>query len=158
MKTRLFSKGLLVALFASTSLFFVSCDKDDDDDDDVMFELSGNASGSQEVPAVNTTATGTLTGTYNRNTNMMTYTINWSGLSGNVSVAHFHGPAEPGESAGPLIDIVVTTNGISGTVSSSATLTETQESYLLDGKLYYNLHTVLNPNGEIRGQVVVDSD
>jgi hypothetical protein len=158
MKTRLFSRGMLVALFASASLLMVSCDKDDDDDDDIMYDISGNASGSQEVPAVNTTATGTLTGTYNKNTNLLTYTITWSGLSGNVTVAHFHGPALVGESAGPLIDLVVTTNGLNGNITGSTTLTDAVESHLLAGKLYYNLHTVLNPNGEIRGQVEVDSE
>ena len=158
MKTRLFSRGLLVALFASASLFLVSCDKDDDDNDDVMFDISGNATGAQEVPAVNTTATGTLVGTYNRNTNVLTYNISWVGLSGNVTVAHFHGPADNGESASPLIDLVVSTNGLSGNITGSATLTDEVEDYLLDGKLYYNLHTVLNPNGEIRGQVNADED
>ncbi len=158
MKTRLFSKGLLVALFASTSLFFAGCDKDNDDDDNVMYDISGNASGSQEVPAVSTAATGTLSGTYNRSTNQLTYSITWSGLSGNVTVAHFHGPALAGESAGPLIDLTVTMNGLSGNITGTSTLTETQEEYLLDGRLYYNLHTVLNPNGEIRGQVVADQE
>ena len=158
MKTRIFSKGMLVALFASASLLMVSCDKDDDDNDDVMFDISGNASGSQEVPAVNTTATGTLTGTYNKNTNQLTYTITWTGLSGNVTVAHFHGPALVGETASPVIDLIVTTNGLSGNITGSATLTDAVESDLLAGKLYYNLHTVLHPNGEIRGQVDVEED
>ena len=56
-------------------------------------------------------------------------------------------------SAGPIVDIVITTNGVSGTASGSATLTSDVESYLLAGTLYYNLHTVANVNGEIRGQV-----
>ncbi|HEX7846328.1 MAG TPA: CHRD domain-containing protein [Chitinophagaceae bacterium] len=157
MKTRLFSRGMFVALLASASLLFASCDKNDDDNDNVMYNVSGNASGSQEVPSVTTGATGTLTGTYNRNTNVLQYSIAWTGLSGNVSVAHFHGPADVGVSASPLIDLSVTTNGTSGTIVGSTTLSEANEAHLLSGKLYYNLHTVLHPNGEIRGQVDVEA-
>lgn len=159
MKIKLFSKGMFIALFASASLFFVSCDKDNDDDmDDVTYDISGDASGSQEVPAVTTTGAGTLTGTYNKNTNQLQYTINWTGLSGDVSAAHFHGPASPGESASPIITLVVSTNGMSGNITGTATLDESTEAHLLNGKLYYNLHTVLNPTGEIRGQVSAESD
>ena len=156
METRLFTRRVLVALFASASLFFAGCDKDDDDDE--MFKISGNASGAQEVPPVTTSATGTLTGTYDRNTNMLQYTISWTGLSGNVSVAHFHGPALAGVSANPVIDIEITTNGTSGSVTGTATLTEELEDDLLAGRIYYNFHTVLHPAGEIRGQVEADDD
>ena len=153
MKIKLFSKGMFIALCTSASLFFVSCDKNDDDNEDVTYTISGNADGAQETPAVTTTATGTLTGTYNSRTNQLQYTINWTGLSGDVSVAHFHGPALAGVAAGPIIDLTVTTNGMAGNITGSATLADSTEAHLLAGKLYYNLHTVANPNGEIRGQV-----
>jgi hypothetical protein len=154
MKIKLFSKGMFIALFAGASLFFVSCEKDDDsNNNDATYSISGDASGSQEVPAVTTSATGTLTGTYNAGTNLLQYNINWVGLSGDVSVAHFHGPALAGVSAGPLIDLTVTTNGVNGNITGSVTLHDSTEAHLLSGKLYYNLHSVLNPTGEIRGQV-----
>ncbi|MEI9911088.1 MAG: CHRD domain-containing protein [Bacteroidota bacterium] len=154
MKIKLFLKGMFIALFVAGSLFFVSCEKDDDStDNDATYSLSGDASGAQEVPAVSTSATGTLTGTYDARTNQLQYIINWTGLSGDVSVAHFHGPASAGESAPPLIDLTVTTNGVNGNITGSVTLPDSTETHLLNGKLYYNLHSVLNPDGEIRGQV-----
>jgi hypothetical protein len=154
MKTKLFSKGMFIALCASASLLFVSCDKDDDDmDDDVVYTISGDASGAQETPAVTTSATGTLTGTYNARTNVFQYSISWTGLSGDVSVAHFHGPALTGVAASPIIDLSVTTNGTTGNITGTTTLPDSTETHLLNGKLYYNLHTLANPNGEIRGQV-----
>jgi hypothetical protein len=152
MKTRFFSKGVLVALFASLALAFVSCDKDDDDDND-MYTVSGDASGAQEVPAVTTSATGALTGTYNKSTNQLQYNITWTGLSGDVTAAHFHGPAAAGSNAGPIITLTVTTNGMNGNITGTSTLDEQQETDLLNGQIYYNLHTVMNPDGEIRGQV-----
>lgn len=149
----LFKKAFLAATILASALLITSCEKDNVDDDDDTFTVSGTASGSQEVPAVATAGSATLTGTYNSSNNLLEYTINWSGLSGALTVAHFHGPAAAGVSASPVVDIVITTNGVSGTASGSATLTSDVESYLLAGTLYYNLHTAANVNGEIRGQV-----
>lgn len=154
MKTFRFFRTTMALLAVSAASVLTSCDKDDDDiDDDQTYTISGNASGGQETPAVTTSATGTLTGSYNARTNMLTYNITWTGLSGNVSAAHFHGPALVGVSANPIHDISITTNGISGSASSSITLHDSTETHLLNGRLYYNLHTVLHPGGEIRGQV-----
>lgn len=158
MKTSIFLKSIFPALALSMACIFTSCDKDDDDDnlDEKTYTISGSASGTQEVPAVATAATGTLSGSYDARTNMLTYSINWTGLSGNISVAHFHGPALTGFSAGPIHDITIGTNGTSGTTAGMLTLHDTTEAHLLGGRLYYNLHTVLNPNGEIRGQVTAN--
>lgn len=131
----------------------ISCDGDDDDAQDIILTLTGNANGAQEVPAVTTAATGTLTGSYNDNTNELSYTINWTGLSGNVVAAHFHGPAATGTNASPVIDLTVTTNGTNGNITGTQTLNATNEGFLKAGTLYYNLHTAANPGGEIRGQV-----
>jgi hypothetical protein len=155
MKIKLQSSSLLIALIAGASFVLVSCDKDDDDDNtpDVTYTISGNASGAQEVPAVTTGSTGTLTGTYNANTNVLQYNINWTGLSDVATMAHFHGPALAGENADPIIDLNITTNGTAGNITGTSTLHDTTENHLLNGRLYYNVHTALNPAGEIRGQV-----
>jgi len=154
MKIKLFSRGTLLGLAASLSFVLVSCDKDDDDPQpDVTYSISGDASGAQEVPAVTTTATGTLSGTYNATTNVLNYNINWNGLSDVATVAHFHGPALAGVTADPIIDLSITTNGTTGNITGSSTLHDSTEAHLLNGRLYYNVHTALHPAGEIRGQV-----
>ena len=160
MKTKLFSKRALLALCLGASLFVVSCDKDDDDDfNEETYEISGDASGSQEVPAVTTSATGNLSGSYNSRTNVLNYTVTWTGLSGIATAAHFHGPASTGENASPVFDLNITANSaLNGQASGSATLTDEQEVALLAGKMYYNIHTALNVNGEIRGQVDTDDN
>ena len=62
-------KKLLVSLLA-VSVFVVACDNDDDTPEEkITFNVTGTLSGSQEVPAVTTSATGSVTGTYNKNTN-----------------------------------------------------------------------------------------
>jgi hypothetical protein len=150
---KLFSAATLFALLTSSALLLTSCEKEDNVNNDVTYTLSGNASGSQEVPAVSTTASGTLSGKYNATSNLFEYDIDFTGLSGTVSVAHMHGPALAGVSAPPVVDLSITTNGINGELKGSATLHDSMEAHLLSGKLYYNIHTVANPNGEIRGQV-----
>jgi hypothetical protein len=147
-------KFAAASMILTSSLFLISsCDTNDDGTNDNVYTISGSGSGSQEVPAVATSATATLTGTYNASNNRLDYTINWTGLSGVISVAHFHGPAMAGASAGPIHDINITTNGVNGSTSGSVTVADSTESHLLNGKVYYNLHTIANPNGEVRGQV-----
>ncbi|MES1198029.1 MAG: CHRD domain-containing protein [Chitinophagaceae bacterium] len=159
MKTRSnYLKSLFVPLVAGvlmSSMLLMACSKDDNDNDNpnTMYNISGNASASQEVPANASTGTATLTGTYNAGNNSLNYTINWTGLTDVATVAHFHGPAAVGVSANPLVDIAITSNGINGTASGTITLADSVETALLAGNIYYNVHTLLNPNGEIRGQV-----
>ena len=114
----------LVGLALAGTMVISSCDKNDDDikTPKNKYTLSGNASGDQEVPAVTTSATATLTGTYDKESRELTYTINWTGLSGDVTAAHFHGPAAAGETASPLQDITIGTNGMRQLLSVHQTL------------------------------------
>jgi len=79
--------------------------------------------------------------------------ISFSGLVGNVSAAHFHGTAAAGSNAGILLNIG-TISGLSSPMVGSATITDLQESQILAGLWYVNIHTSSFGNGEIRGQVV----
>jgi hypothetical protein len=161
MKNNFFLKKYFFSMLmiGSTALVLTACDKDEsNEDDNRTYTLSGTASGSQEVPAVTTTASGSLSGTYNSSNNTLNYTINWTGLSGVPSAAHFHGPAVAGVNAGVLLPLSITTSAIDGTASGSVVVADSVETALLDGKVYYNIHTVANPNGEIRGQVATSKN
>ncbi len=59
--------------------------------------------GAQQVPPVQTTATGTAELTYDPATHVLTWTLNYSGLSGPATMAHFHGPAAEGKNGPPVI-------------------------------------------------------
>jgi len=161
MKTKSFKYGFFTALgslLLAGTLFLSACDKDDDDDDkmtNAKYTISGAASGAQEVPAVVTTATGNLTGSYDTVSRQLIYSISWTGLSGDASVAHFHGPALAGEDASPLQDITIVTNGMAGMAADTITAAADLHTALLAGRVYYNIHTAANPGGEIRGQVNV---
>ena len=107
-------------------------------------------SGANEVPPVMSAATGTLVVALNPSTNVLNWTVSYSGLSGPVTGAHFHGPAMAGQNAGVVVPL---TGSMSSPITGTATLTPAQAADLAAGKWYVNLHTAANPGGEIRGQV-----
>ncbi len=89
--------------------------------------------------------------TYDTGSNLLSWNITFQGLSGLVTVAHFHGKATPAMNAG--IQVIIT--DIDSPSIGSATITEQQESELLQDLWYVNYHTAMCPAGEIRGQVIV---
>ena len=114
-------------------------------------QLKADLKASSEVPPKDSAGTGTLTATLNTDTNEFTYHIEFSGLTGPVAAAHFHGPAAEGVNAKPQLPIKAAP--ITSPIDGKATLTAEQAKDLLDGKWYFNLHTAANPGGEIRGQI-----
>jgi hypothetical protein len=111
--------------------------------------FTADLKGTSQVPPIDSAATGKAEVTYDDASKMLTWTITYSGLSGNVTAAHFHGPAKEGENAGPIVPITQLDSPMKG----SATLTEDQSQALTGGKMYVNVHTAKYPNGEIRGQL-----
>jgi hypothetical protein len=160
----------LPALLCFMVLVFSACQRDDKD---ARIETNDNipVTGAQEVPATNSAANGKMTASYNTETRMLNYTVQWSGLSGPVAAMHIHASADPGFNA-PVVQNIIA----SGSVSSGATLFNPnpavfgasgsvsgrafmdgivlKEEELLGGKMYVNIHTAQFPGGEIRGQIV----
>src|SRR5215470_10768966 len=66
------------------------------------YPINVTLNGAKEVPANSSAGTGTLIGTYNDSSNVLKYTVTFSGLSANTTAAHFHAPAPPGISASVL--------------------------------------------------------
>jgi hypothetical protein len=120
----------------------------------LLINLGANINGAQEVPVVVTPATGAATITFDTVTNQLSWTIYYEDLTGTSTDAHFHGPALPGVSAGVQVPIPHTDGLKSDTLIGSAILTATQETQLLAGLWYINIHSTFRPGGEIRGQVV----
>lgn len=155
--------GLLAALLATLAVFTLSaCNKTPTPS--VMAAplaaasapsisvVSARLSGASEVPPVASSATGTVDATFNAQAALLAWTVTYSGTSGEVTAAHFHGPGIAGENAGVAIPI---TGSTVSPIKGEAMLTAAQAADLTAGKWYFNLHTAANPNGEIRGQVTV---
>lgn len=112
-------------------------------------------SAGEEVPANNSTATGTADVTYNKDTKTLTYSVNYSGLTGDATMAHIHGTAAKGANAGVSHDLTgVLEKKAAGKFTDSVVIGDKiKEDSLLTGFYYFNIHTKKNPGGEIRGQI-----
>jgi hypothetical protein len=119
-----------------------------------------NLSGSEEVPPVQTEATGVAEFTPGEDS--VAYSINTTNIEG-VTAGHIH-LGKQGEN-GPIIVTLFNYDSPMNQVSESGTFTADKLEGPLAGKelsdlaiagangtLYVNIHTQQNPNGEIRGQ------
>lgn len=163
MKTYRINFGMMLSVLLSMVFILSSCDDDDDGDDmivpssDIVTLNEVALTGAQEVPAVTTQATGTFKGSYNRDTKRIAYEITFQGLT--PVAMHFHSGAVGVD--GPIvIPINPGTDPYSGTnpytspvVGSTPALTAAQETELLAGNWYVNIHTDQYPDGELRGQI-----
>ncbi|EJF10331.1 MULTISPECIES: CHRD domain-containing protein [Pontibacter] len=140
--------------------FIYACDDEDDVDDMLESEIeftNVELSGENEVPAVATSGSGSLTATYDRSTRILTYNFSWTlGDAGDNTVGiHFHGPALATENAPVVIPIENHTSSYTGSVTGATReLTQTEEEQLLDGRWYLNIHSSTYPDGELRGQLL----
>lgn len=114
--------------------------------------LSANLDGVSEIPAVESPGTATATVLFDKGTGMVSWDVYWSGLSGDPTAAHFHGPASKHNKAGVQVDLGG--NGFASPFRGTAHLTDEQAGQLLAGQWYVNIHTAAHPDGEIRGQVL----
>jgi hypothetical protein len=154
-KRKSFLHVLMVSSIVLAGLFTLSaCEKDDNDDDDNMYTISGNASGAQVVPSVSGSGSGTITGTFDRDTRTMVYTSTWTGLTdGPTSASFYSGTAgTAGTAVGVTWSLPRPTTG-TGAISGSIVLSQEQTDELLNGGWYYSYTTTANPTGEIRGQI-----
>ena len=117
--------------------------------------VRGTFSGSQEVPANASIATGTVVGSYSPVGNVLGIKVTYSGLSANATASHIH-RAPTGVSGPVIIDfspLGFTFGAQSGTFSKVIPLTPAQAADLLAGNLYVNIHNANFPGGEIRAQL-----
>jgi hypothetical protein len=108
--------------------------------------------GWQEVPPVTTNGWGQAVVTLNTITGGVTVSGSYQALGTAQTLAHIHGPGAFGVGA-PIVTTLTGTGGTSGTFSGSDTFTAGEESDMLAGLHYLNVHTTGNGAGEIRGQI-----
>jgi hypothetical protein len=114
--------------------------------------LRADLAARNEVPANTSPGHGNLQATLDTATRVLSWRVEYEGLTGPSTMMHFHGPAEAGANAGVVVPIPSSPADTS-IVGGEATLTPEQMADLLAGKWYTNIHTQANPGGEIRGQV-----
>jgi Cu/Zn superoxide dismutase len=110
--------------------------------------------GTQQVPPVSSPGTGSGTVLLNGTEDQITVNGSFSSLAGNVTAAHIHGPAPAGANAAVLFLFSGVPAATSGIIpDQSFSITAAQVAQLKSGQFYFNIHTIPNPNGEIRGQI-----
>jgi len=125
-----------------------------------LINCSTTLTGAGEVPPTTSTATGTVSYTFDPLTAMSTWSVTFAGLTALATAAHVHAPAPPGSNAAVVVPLTTIPVATSGTYSGSTTTafpttSETSAAQyaadLLAGKAYANIHTSNFPGGEIRG-------
>lgn len=116
--------------------------------------FTATLTGSSETPPNSSTATGSATFTYNPTTYMLSGTITFSGFTTATTVAHIHLGAV-GVAGNPVFTIEASGPFDSPISYTSPALTAAQVTDLFAGNYYVNIHTVSFPNGEIRGQLLL---
>jgi hypothetical protein len=123
-------------------------------------------SSSKEVqlsqPAVAKKASGVGSFVFEPMTRQLSFTIDYKGLSGEPSMAHFHHGVVG--SNGPVLQTICgqpapTLSGAcphlrSGDLRGAWTLNAEQVKDLMQGDMFINIHTSANPGGELRGQLL----
>ena len=115
-----------------------------------MMNFKADLIGASGVPPTDSKGTGAAKVMFDSTSKELTWSVTFADLSGDATAAHFHGPADVGATAGPVVPIP----GVASPMEGKATLTDAQAADLMAGKWYVNVHTIKFPDGEIRGQVV----
>jgi hypothetical protein len=111
--------------------------------------------GANEVPPVTTTASGVGVLAVNPTTRQFFGYVRVGGLSSAVTSALVQ-IGVPGVNGSPTIVLTNSGNGVL-TVPPNTVLNSAQVANFNNGELYFNIHTVNNPQGELRGQIISSS-
>jgi hypothetical protein len=158
-----FALNRIYSMMAVSGMFLLlisACKKSSNDSPPVSSLLTTTVqlSGADERPVVVTTGTGTANITYDKTKKTITYSLTWQlgDPSSTTTAMHFHGSDTGSDATSSPVEIPITgfATGSSGTVSGTTReLTPTEESQLLAGKWYVNVHSNLYPAGEMRGNI-----
>jgi hypothetical protein len=86
-------------------------------------------------------------------TRTMRYSLEWERLTGPATSAHFH-LAAPGQAGPPVHPITLPGDPSVMNTSGVWQMSPEHLDALKNGLIYVNIHTAVNPMGEIRGQVL----
>jgi len=160
--TALMGAGLLTACGGSTT------------SPPAKITYTATLTGANERPTpVTSSATGTWTGVLDPQTNTLTYTMTFTGLSANSTASHIHAQGDVNTAAGVVLNFQnfagattlfspgTTSGGASGVVNmSGGTVTglsitgDSLRKAMDAGMAYVNVHSTAHTGGEIRGQIV----
>ncbi len=141
----------LLIFFMLANTFFIFADHLSS-----SIQITARMNGNNEVPAVVTNAQGLGVFTMSMNKQDVLVDIALTDLSGPLTGIHIH-DGIAGTNGPVAFDLSPFINGnrVQTTLTS---LTTAQRAKFLNGEYYLNAHTAANPNGEIRAQLVHETD
>ena len=121
----------------------------------VLPAVSGAFSGAQETPVVNSAATGNFTGTFDKATRELRFTVTFTGLTATAGHLHTGAPGANGPVFLPFPFNNATSTGYESPITGTSILSPAQAAALLANGIYANLHSTTQPGGEIRANLSV---
>jgi len=157
-------KRIITALILITTLSIIACTKGGKLEriSSIQYTVTSNASSKQLVPAIDTTSTGTFTGFYDEEANILTFTIAWNDLwrttsKDTITSVNFYGPANANANGALVrsLPFISTNNAASANLGLAGLkgFTMSEKKDFLQGAYYFTVNTKKYPNGIIRGQL-----
>jgi hypothetical protein len=138
-------KKISFLVLAGILITAASCKKSEDPN--VTFKATIN--GVSETPANASTATGTATLTFNKDTKIFTVVVNYSGVT--ATNAHIH-KGDVGVAGAVVFGF---TAPLTSPINYTSVALDAAQEADLNANLYYvNIHSAAFPGGEIRGQLI----
>ncbi len=141
-------KFTVIVMAALVTVGLQSCEIEGPDQDDIV-KYQATINSQNTVPRSTSSAQGSASLEYNKNTRMLTYNVTYQGLT--PIAGHIH-KAQPAWETGPIV--IPFSNVGTSPITGSVQLDNELETLLRLGNLYINLHTTQYPAGEIRGQIL----
>ena len=129
-----------------------ACDDDDKKPDapsSTIVKLTATMDGAQQVPAVQTTASGEFRGTYNKETRELVYRLDYRGMTPTAGHFHYGAPGTTGSVA------VAFPQYATSPIEDRISLSPGDGQKLISGEMYVNLHSATHRPGELRGNIKV---
>ncbi|SJZ75666.1 CHRD domain-containing protein [Chitinophaga eiseniae] len=158
-------KSIITAITLIATLSIIACTKGGTLEriSGDQYTVTSTASARQLVPAIDTTFSGTFTGFYDEQSNILTFTLTWKDLwqtsKDTIISINFYGPASATENGIQVrsLPFVSTNNeakvnlGLAGLNSFGMN----EKKDFLAGSYYFTINTKKYPNGIIRGPLAV---
>lgn len=128
---------------------YFSPDPNDDSGPPINFEAKMSAD--EESAVTISPGVGFAEFSLDRKTLELSWKVTFKDLTSEPIGLHIHGPQTPGNEAGILHDMAP--DGVFSGIEGSVVLNEGELTYLVQDRLYVNLHTETYPAGELRAHL-----
>ena len=119
------------------------------------YDFTINMNGSQEVPVNLVPGTGAGVASYDDVSNLLTWSMTWSDLTGPAAGIHFHGPAGVGTNAAVQVNLGAI-SGLTSPTFGAVVISEVQEAQLLNS-LWFRYHYPFSINTSTLNHIFSDS-